>query len=207
MKAFVGISINSPYFSQDNLMNYIKYINGINNLNISDFAFLIGDTPYSITYSVLNKISISKSYRIVKNKGTDFVNLIKKFLEFETNLSFNTKIFTWEDITNCDFYNDLYEKTLKLYNENDDFRLQIKKQVQYNLKDRLANKNINDFELTLLDYYVIDEIAGLLTMSEYFDYKYEIYPGSDLFVLEKIISHDFQILENYKREFINLKFE
>jgi len=206
MKAFIGISINSPYFSHQNLLNYVRYIDGINNLNVSDLAFLIGDTPYALTHSVLNQISISKSHQIVKNKGKDFVRLINNILEKEVGLSFSTRVFTWEDITKCDFYNDLYTKTLRLYYNNSEFKKQIRKQVLLNLEKSLVNKDLNEFEFSLLDYYMIDEIAGLLTMSEHFQYQYEIYPGQDLFILEKIIAREFDLLDKYNREFIELRF-
>ena len=207
MKAFVGISINSPYFSKENLLNYVHYIDGINNLNISELAFLIGDTPYALTYAALNKTSISKSLNIVKNKGDDFLKAIKNFLKKETGLSFITRIIKWKDITSCQFYTNLHFDVLTLYHTNIDFKKLVREQVYYNLSSKLKDKYLNDFENTLLDRYVLDEIAGLLTMSEFFDYKYEIYPGKDLFIIEKIISGDYKLLEKYNREFINLKFD
>lgn len=207
MKAFVGISINNPYYSTKNLLNYIHYIDNTNNLNIDELAFLIGDIPYSLTYSVLKKTSISKAYQIVKNKGDDYFNLINKFMVKETGLSFKIEVIKWIEITNCKFYNTLYKKTLSLYNSNINFKNEVRNQVLINLAKKLENKRIKDFELSLLDYYILDEIAGLLTMSEFFDYKYEIYPGKDLFVLEKIISGEYKLLAKYKREFVELKFK
>ena len=207
MKAFVGISINSPYFSKENLINYVHYIDGINNLGVSELAFLIGDTPYALTYAALNKTSISKSFRIVKDKGDDFLNAIRDFLTKEYGISFNTKIIKWEEVTTCDFYEEIYTKVLQLYQTDINFKNDVRNQVNINLSNKLKNKILNNYEYSLLDYYVIDEIAGLLTMSEYLDYKYEIYPGKDLFILEKITTGVYPILKKYNREFIELKFE
>ena len=207
MKAFVGISINHPYFTKKNIEAYIDFLNGINDYSIKELAFLIGDLPYALTYSAIKKTSLTQSFEIVKNKGIDYRNAIFDIINSKKLLSFDVKIINWSDITGNTYYQSTYSIAYKFYKNNTNFAKDVREQVWHNLKDRLENKEINDFEFELLDMYVLEEVAGLLTMSEHLGYTCEIYPGEDLCILKKITSGNYKFYDSYKRDFLSIKFK
>ena len=203
MKIYIGISPNSNYFSCENIQNYLDYLSSVNKDDVTDVAFLIGDSPYVITYSVLKNVSITFAMEIMDRIGSSKQKCIEKVLKKKV-YNFNVKIIRYKELVNRPFYKKLYNKVVKLYDTNSEFRNDIREQVLHNLKIR---EELNSDKLKLLDLYVLDEIAGLLTMSEDLEYTIEIYPKEDLFILQYIMKGKYNLLKRYKREFWQLEFE
>ena len=208
MKCFLGVSLGNPYYSKVNIAKYVDWARSRNN----KLAFLIGDDIYKYTHSVLKNSSVKQSEKIANKMGEDMQKNISGVLE---NKSENFEIFRWNDIKN-NYYYKLFHKIESEYLENKDFRAKMLWQIFENLKHKLEKLGVNnrtqiaDEKYYNLVVYLMEEISGLITMSEEIGYPVEIYPGKDLFILQQIYSNELNNISNLlpanpQRSFLSIR--
>ena len=210
MKCFLGISLSNPYYSRANLVKYMKWI-GLSNYEL---AFLIGDYIHKYTYSVFKDVTLDEALDVCLKMGE---NMDKNIKRASSKVGKNFNIYHWKEITKNDFYKRLKDNIYNEYINNNNFKKMVRQQVINNLENKINYKLSNNKTITRkdkykLDKYVLEEITGLITMSEYLSYSLELYPGNDLFIIKKIYSGEFkQIFRNikidYKRKFLSIKFD
>ncbi len=211
MNSYLGISIGNPYYSRDTIKKYINWAKS----NCNKFAFLIGDDIYKYTYSVFKSMEISEASKRVINIGDDMEINISRAINDE-NYKKKCRIIRWQHLYKLDFYKNLSLILHREFITNSIFKDNIKDQVTYNLSNKLgdlhiADLNIPNYGKNWLYEYMLEELAGLITMSEYLNYEQEIYPGQDLFVLSNIYQNHYPRIREklpkiLKRMFLSLKF-
>lgn len=211
MNSYLGISIGNPYYSRETIKKYINW----SKVNCDQFAFLIGDDIYKYTYSVFKSLELSEAYDRVIKIGDDMEKNISRAISDE-NYENNCKIIRWGKLSDYDFYKNLELNLHREFVVNSNFQSDVKEQVSFNLSKKLGDlhlvdSDIPDIHKKLLYEYMLEELAGLITMSEYLDYEQEVYPGQDLFILTNIYQNHYtqirkKLPKELKRKFISLKY-
>lgn len=207
--AYLGISIGSSYYSKQRIRHYLAYANAV----FSHFAFLIGDGIYKFTLAGTKDISLEEATRRAHMIGDERERMLKNIIEMSGHAA---KVLRWSDVENMPEYNSLLHVVTETYNTNKQFKKLVRKQIFLNLGGRVAEAGLsqdprfdNDIS-NLFDTYILEEIAGLITVSEFTQYHLEIYPGKDLIILKKIYQDRFQKISDAlptirKRQFKQLK--
>ena len=211
VSAFLGVSLGSRYYSVRRLRLYIHWAR----TNALSFSFLIGDTIYGLTYSVFNRCSPEDGTKVAVALGDQVVERIQAVMAKE---SFNARVIRWPELESSPHYRRLHDAFQQRYSESPAFVSAVREEVQTNLNRRLTSEVVSRFESEdrgeswrLLDDYVIAEMAGLITMSEYMGFPLEVYPGPDVTMLQRLYTGGFPNLSDVlpvarHRSFLNLRF-
>lgn len=205
MNTFLGYSLGTPYYSSERISSYASWAK----INADKFAILIGDEVYKYTLMALKNLSEEEAKSRALSIGDNAEINIKKVLS-----GMNVTIYRWNDLIDKK-YELIKKKCYEEKNINLIFSHSVRSQAWENLGNRLEvvgackNSRCNHSVCLNLDDYVINEIAGLITMSEYVGYNLEIYPGKDLDIIVQIYAGDFPRIEsvlpkNRRRRFLTL---
>lgn len=207
--AYLGISLGSSYYSKERLKSYLAWAT----ISCGKFAFLVGDSIYALTHSVVKRMALPQSLAVSTRMGDEMCTAVYR-AGVEADIS--PIVIRFSELRDDPEYSKLLEVGNDLYSSSAQFRKAVRTQVWTNLHARLADlpeicssSSCGHAECERLDSYVIEEIAGLITMSEYRDYQLEVYPGNDLLILKDIYSGKYneysEILpEDKRREFLSL---
>lgn len=188
--AFLGISIGSPYYSRQRISHYLAYAR----LKFSCFALLIGDDIFRFTLAGLRGISIDDALARARTIGDEREVMLRDVIN---SFGIDVSILRWSDIASIPQYAPLLDCVRCTYQKNKQFKDGVRKQVFVNLGDRIAetglprNSHFDNEISRLFDSYILEEIAGLVAVSEYTPYATEIYPGRDLQILQRIYKNKF----------------
>ncbi|MBU1318815.1 MAG: tRNA-dependent cyclodipeptide synthase [candidate division Zixibacteria bacterium] len=210
--AYLGISLSRRYYSNRRLHKYVQWAQG----NAARFAFLIGDNIYALTDSVFSDRTFSSALVVALERGREFCERIETILIEE---SYTAEIIRWNELESHTEYQRLLSTFQEEYmRRNSHFAQCVRQEVVGNLKRRLTDEVVKRFDSeeeptswNILDSYVLREMAGLITMSEYLGFSVEVYPGPDVGILNMLYKNVFPSLTNdlpetTKREFISLSF-
>lgn len=209
--AFLGISIGSPYYSRQRIGHYLAYAR----LKFSSFAFLIGDDIFRFTLAALRGIAIDDALARARTIGDEREVMLRDAIH---TAGIHSVILRWTAIANIPQYAPLLECLREAYRKNRHFKDGVRKQVFVNLGDRVAetglsrNSHVDNYASSLFDSYILEEIAGLVTVSEYTPYVTEIYPGRDLQILQQIYKNRFPDISEAlpgikRRRFLQLRID
>ena len=206
---FLGISLGANAYTRNAFNSYLAW----SKMNADSFACLIGDDIYALTHSVFNRCKLTKSMIIARAMGRDVARSIER-LSLAAGRS--TEIYHWRRLKHFGPYGVLKHAAWELYKSDSHFNQAVRNEVKSNITQRLKDHPIEESKENAhlwrrLDAYVIHEIAGLITMSEYCGYEMEIYPGHDVRIVEAIYRGEFPELKSLlpdlpKRRFQSVTF-
>lgn len=207
--AFLGISVGSPYYSKQRISNYLSYAKK----NFPAFALLIGDVIFRYTLAAFRELTIDEATARACMIGNEREAMLKSLINAET---YPFEIIRWQDVERLPLYSTILMRAQESMKSSIAFKSMVRKQVFINLGNRVAvtglsdDPNVDDNVSKLFDAYIVEEIAGLVAISESTKYNLEIYPGDDLRVLESIYQDAFpefiQVLPSpRKRQFKKLR--
>lgn len=209
-RAYLGISLGRRYYSSDRLRAYCAWalVN-----TPPPFGFLIGDDIYSYTLQAFSRLQADEAIARAHAKGSEVVTQLRRISK-EKNLK--AEIVRWAELFPMRRYRAIVREAALLVECDDSFRQAIREQAQSNLRERITSLRaalpgpVRFW--TLLEKYVIHEVAGLVTMSEDRGFPVEVYPGSDLDVLNRIYRGEWGSLRELLplqpiREFVELKID
>jgi tRNA-dependent cyclodipeptide synthase len=211
LPAYLGVSVGSPYYSRQRMKHYLSYAE----VNCPKFAFLIGDDLYRYTAEALKGLSSQQATERSKIIGS---NLTKMLTSLCADVTIPCDIVRWVQLSSMDQYQKLYCAAKLEYENNSKFRSAVRNQIFRNLGDKPSalgvsrNPDVQDHRSRLLEIYILNEIAGLITISEFYGFPLEIYPGSDLAILKPIYRGDFTLIKQLipspaKRRFLRLRID
>jgi tRNA-dependent cyclodipeptide synthase len=206
---YLGVSLGTPYYSRKRLQRYLEW----SREEFDRFAFLIGDGIYALTYSVLHYASRTDAAEKADALGDQAEASIRRV---GRTCGIDPTIVRWEDIASTPECVKLLGLIESAYRKDPTFALAVRAEVWRNLGDRLSvvgvcrSPGCNHEECQTLDRYVVNEVAGLITISEHMGYEVEVYPGNDLNVLKGVYADQYPHLsgalpEQRKREFVTIQ--
>lgn len=209
--AFLGISVGSPYYSKQRIRKYLDYAKKRFNV----FAFLLGDEIFRYTLAGLRGISIDEATSRARKIGIERESMLKDLIRNEV---FPISVIRWNYIQNIPMYSLMIEAIQLAYRNDISFKEMVRTQIFLNLGDRVEETGLsrdpsidNDISF-FFDSYILEEVAGLITISEITPYSVEIYPGRDLLILQHIYEDKYTEITKAlplkrKREFLQLKID
>lgn len=209
--AFLGISVSSPYYSRQRISHYLTYAR----LNFPRFAFLIGDEIFRFTLAGLRNMPIDQALARARTIGDEREIMLKEMIRTS---GFPANVMRWSDVIAVPQYSLFLSCVSKAYQSNQSFKNMVRKQVFINLGERVTETGLprnprNDNEMSgIFDSYILEEVAGLITVCEYTPYRTEIYPGRDLRILQLIYNNKYPEITEVlplvrKRRFLQLRID
>lgn len=183
--AFLGVSLGTPYYSKERIRQYLAWAER----HHLRFSFLVGDEIFAYTHSVLRYLPLKAAYARAVSIGDD----LEVFLTRESRrMGIDARVFRWKNLRKRPEYRRILAMGRCGIIHDSGFRSRVHEEVWRNLGDRLHVADIcrsagcSHVGCRRLDCYVLHEIAGLITMSEYIGYPTEIYPGPDVSIIPEI---------------------
>ena len=208
--AYLGISLGRHYYSSERLSAYCAWA-AVN--APAPFGFLIGDDIYSYTLQAFSRVQEAEALARARGKGLEVATQIGR-IALKKNL--RAKIVHWSDLAVLPRYKALVAEAGILVERDPSFKEALWEQARVNLSQRLSSVS-GDLPVpvrfwTLLEKYVIHEIAGLSAMSEDCGFPVEVYPGPDLEILKRLYDGQWPSLRELLptvpiREFIELRID
>lgn len=210
-KAYLGISLGRLYYSTARLKAYCAWA-AVNAPN--DFGFLIGDDIYVYTLRAFSHLNAAAAAKRAEQKGSEVQRQLDR-LSLAKNLSHT--VVRWRELTSFPRYQAIVAAASQLLENKPAFRADVRSQAAINLRRRLERAptpgaNGKATRWRLLERYIIEEIAGLVTMSEDRGYPLEVYPGKDLQIVQDVYAGKWPSLQALlpakpKRDFYPLELE
>ena len=191
---FLGFSLGRPYYSRSRVAAYLAWAK----VNAPQFAVLIADDIYADTLSILRQLRNVDALERARQMGDNAASLV---MSTSVEHGVPVKIIRWRDFESNSKYQMILSTLYKEYCRNILLQNSIRRQLRENLGTRLdvagvsQDASIKNHASITLERYLINEIAGLIYISEFTEFSTEIYPGADLFVLGEIYSGNYRLLE------------
>ena len=212
---YLAISLGNPYYTKERISHYLSWAE----VQSPKFGFLIGDQLFQYTLGVFQNLNMSQAHIRACSIGDNMAVMLHKIILAHRGLRpLDIRVIRWKDLASTPEYNKFYRTAIAAYSDNSKFRQAVRDQIVLNLGNRIASHNASPHSRNqnaateFLDRYILEEIAGLITISECFGYPQELYPGKDLAIMENIYDNKFpefsEVLPGKrKRQFLSLRIE
>lgn len=191
-KCYLGVSINNPFFKGDHLGLFLKWISN----HFDECIIVLGDHLHRINETIQYGLTRENAIQAALKKGDELLSILQAAVDNQNNNVF--KVYRWKDYldNNLKIYTDKQE-IYTYFNSNEQFRNEIV-QTSTDFINRLIKNNENLYyskeeSIKLSHEYLIEEIAVFNNLIEQ-GYKVQVYPGSELNILKKFTTGEFDDL-------------
>lgn len=175
---WIGISLGNKYFTPEHLKDYITSCLVISR---SGVLVIIADDPHAINYEVFDNKTLESALIKARRKGGEiFTTVLKVINEFSTEEQDKIALIRWQDISQCDWYQERLHIFRQAFQIDKKFKEQLVQIVQMNMGNRLDKLELPQIEK--LAEYVLEELPifiGALLYKET-EYDLHLYPGLNL---------------------------
>lgn len=188
-KCYLGISVNNPFFRDQNLGLLLKWIAN----HFDECIIIIGDYLHRINESILHGITGEQAIASSINRGDIIEEMLNAFLLILPDDKF--KVYRWKEfLDNNPKSLSEKEKLTTLFSTNKEFRNDILQSCTEFI-DRLIARGerlylTKEEAISQSKEYLLEEMAVFSVLIEQ-GYRVQVYPGTQLKILKDLANYKF----------------
>lgn len=195
--AFMGVSLSNQRFSKRFAKNLCRWIN---RCQIRSFEIVVFDKIEAINYRVFREIADDEALKIASARALELKSMFDAVLaEHTPQTEYCCVLQSVHDVEESTCYRTVLEALENEYSNRGAYAKDVHAQVLNNLQARI-NRHGEDFvmeNISDLVTYVIQEVAFFECLWRTKDRPLEVYPGSTLFVKERLWCGNYPGLQDF----------